>query len=511
MQMPHSLTLGDVASENRRSRPLATAVVDGEVRLTYEQLDARVDRLASVLRDEGVEVGDRLLWVGRNSFRILECLLAAARVGAVFCPVNWRQSADELTFVMDDFTPRVVIWEQAAVGDTAMAARGASATRTHWIRADGPADDNEYEARLSSVSTPDPAAEREIDPASPCLALYTAAFSGRPNAALLSHTGILTHNMSLALVRQIEPGFVYLNCGPLFHVGTMMFCTATFHLGGTNVFMPAFDAAEACRLVEAERCESMLLFPPMSDQLLEACADGRYDLSSLRAPAGSDAWNAAVTVDDSPWGRALGGYGQSEVGGMLTYGGLGLGGLGTHGRPSPFAQVRIVDPEGRELPPEEVGEIVARGPHVMYGYHERPELNTARRSGGWHHTGDLARREKDGTITFIGPKVRMIKSGGENIYPAEVERCITAHPDVAECAVIGVPDARWGQSVKAVVALRDGARVTEQDITDHCRDRIASYKKPQSVEFVDAVPRRGFTPDYDELDARFGGGGYPIF
>ncbi|MFD0034810.1 AMP-binding protein [Streptomyces sp. NPDC127172] len=508
MEMLHSLTLGDIARENRRSRPLSTAVVDGAVRLTYEQLDDRVDRLAQALAAQGVGAGDRVLWVGRNSFRVLESLLAAARIGAVFCPVNWRQSRAELEFVLKDFAPCVVLWE--GVDDSVAAARESAAPETLWARADGGERDNTYERWLAQPADA-PLPDTDVDPSSPCLALYTAAFSGQPNAALLSHTAVITHNLSLALMRQIEEGFAYLNCGPLFHVGTMMFCTATFHLGGTNVFMPAFDPAEACRLIEAERCQAMLLFPPMPDQLVEANSGGQYDLTSLRAPAGSDAWNAMITVDDSPWGRALGGYGQTEVGGMLTYSALGIGGLGTHGRPSPFLQVRIVGPEGRELPAEEVGEIVARGPHVMSGYYARPELNAARQSGGWHHTGDLGRREKDGTITFIGPKLRMIKSGGENIYPAEVERCINAHPAVAECAVIGVPDAKWGQSVKAIVVVQDGAQATQQEITDHCRERMASYKKPQSIEFVDAVPRRGMAPDYDELDARFGGGGYPIF
>ena len=194
---------------------------------------------------------------------------------------------------------------------------------------------------------------------------------------------------------------------------------------------------------------------------------------------------------------------------MLTYNALGVGGIGTHGRPSPVVQVRIVDPDDRELPDGETGEIVARGATVMNGYWSRPELNESRGRNGWHHTNDLGRRETDGTITFVGPKTRMIKSAAENIYPAEVETCISSHPDVAVCAVIGVPDPTWTQTVKAIVVTRDGRALTAGDVIEHCRERIASYKKPRTVEFVDALPRAGFAVDYDALDAQFGGGGYP--
>jgi acyl-CoA synthetase (AMP-forming)/AMP-acid ligase II len=146
---------------------------------------------------------------------------------------------------------------------------------------------------------------------------------------------------------------------------------------------------------------------------------------------------------------------------------------------------------------------------VMNGYHNRPELNAARQRDGWHHTNDLGRVEPDGSLTFVGPKGRMLKSAAENIYPAEVEACIASHPAVREAAIIGVPDERWVQSVKAVVVLHDGATATADDIIGHCRAHIASYKKPRTVEFVDALPRNGFFVDYEALDERFGGGGYP--
>jgi long-chain acyl-CoA synthetase len=216
-----------------------------------------------------------------------------------------------------------------------------------------------------------------------------------------------------------------------------------------------------------------------------------------------------VTLDDSPWASRPGGYGQTECMGMLSVNAWGGDSIGSSGRPSPIAQVRIVDPDGNEVAPGEVGEIVARGPSIMNGYLGHDELNAARQAGGWHHTNDLGRREADGSLSWVGPKARIIKSAMENIYPAEVEGALAQHPAVREAAVIGVPDPTWGQSVKAIVVLHEGQSATEQQLVEHCREIIASYKKPRSIEVVDALPRNGFAVDYDTLDERFGGGGYP--
>ncbi|MFG1690054.1 AMP-binding protein [Nonomuraea sp. NPDC049269] len=494
--MIHSLSLSDVLAEHARSRPQVTAVVDGETRLTYPELDARVSRLADALAAAGVAPGERVLWLGQNSHAVLELLLACSRLGAIFCPANWRQSADELRFVVEDLAPRVVVREPSDATD---ALESGTAL---WVRTG-----EEYERLVASGSPRDfpPAEDTE-----PVLALYTAAFDGRPNAALLSSAALLAHSVSLLVVRQMEPGFTFLNNGPLFHVGTMMFCLATLQIGGTNVFTPAFDAEEVCRLIDAERVTQAFLFGPMIDAVTKANTGGKYDLSSLRFVSHSAEWDAMITVDDSPWCRSkMGGYGQTEVGGMLTFLGLAPGAAGFAGRPSPLAQVRILAPDGSEVPAGEVGEICARGKTLFSGYFARPDLNAVKSAYGWHHTGDLGRREPDGTITFIGPRLRMIKSGAENVYPAEVERALKAHPAVADAAVIGVPDATWHQAVKAVVALKEGAEATADDLIDHVKDALASYKKPREVAFVDAIPKRGFTPDYDALDAAHGGGNYP--
>jgi long-chain acyl-CoA synthetase len=502
----HDLGLGDLLREHRRSHPQQTAAVCGEARLRYPELDDRVSRLADVLRRAGCGPGERVLWLGQNCHRLLEGLLAAAKLGAIFCPVNWRQSPEELAFVIDDAAARVVIWQEAEVGAAVSQARKSARGDARWIQHDGSGADG-YEALLAAASPADP--ESPVDPAEPLLLLYTAAFAGRPNGALLSHRALWLQSLVIGRVQEVDRSTVYLNCGPLFHVAALMTTLATFVWGGTNVFTPRVDAAELCRLVDRERCTAAFLMPPTMQQMVEANRERRFDLSSLRSLRALPAWNEMTSPDPSAWGRRPGGYGQTEAMGLVTLAALGADATGSHGRPTPLVAVRIVDPEGREVAPGEVGEILARGPTLMAGYWGRPEETARRQSGGWHHTGDLGRREPDGSLSFIGPRTRLIKSAAENIYPVEVEQCIARHPAVAACAVIGVPDPQWGQSVRAIVVLRAGARPSAEEIVEHCRAHIASYKKPRSVEFADELPRKGFAVDYEALDRRFGGGGYP--
>jgi long-chain acyl-CoA synthetase len=502
----HNITLGDVLRERRRDQPQKAALVCGADRYTYPQMDARVNRLARALLADGVGAGDRILWLGQNCHRVLECLLAAAKIGAIFCPANWRQTAEELAFVVDDVDARVVVWQDTEIGAATHQARELAAAKGRWLQHDSDGDDG-YEAFLASGTDDDP--ETPVDASDPVLMLYTAAFSGRPNGALLSHAAITTQDMVIGMLQEIDADYVYLNSGPLFHIATFMTTLATFHFGGTNVFTRRVDAEELCRIIAAERCTGAFVLPPTMDQMIDVNRDGRYDLTSLRTFAGKPEWTDMITVDSSPWAKRPGGYGQTEVMGMLTLNAWGASGTGSHGRPSPMVQVRIVDPDGNEVPEGETGEIVARGPTVMNGYWNRDAINRERQLGGWHHTNDLGRREADGSITFVGPRTRIVKSAAENIYPAEVEGCIQTHPAVKEAAIIGVPDPKWTQSVKAIVVLRDGQEASAEDIVEHCRAHIASYKKPRWVEFVAALPRKGWLVDYDALDAQFGGGGYP--
>jgi len=503
----HSLTLHDVLEEHRRSRPEHLAAVSEDLRLSYPQLADRVVRLANALQDAGVGRGDRILWLAQNDPGVLEGIIAAGMLGAMFCPVNWRQTADELAFVIDDLEPRVVVWQHAEIGAAAQAARAQATHRDAlWLALDGGDDAAGYEAFVANGAAA--ARSYNTDADLPALIIYTAAFGGRPNGAMLSQTAMLWQSLALIDIQDLSADTRFLNSGPLFHVGTLMVTLAVFHIGGSNVFIRRTDALQIAQAVHRHRCDYAFLMQSLCHELVALNHDGRFDFSGLRTASVSPEWDAMVTVVPA---RSLFGYGQTEVMGPVAWSYYGWGhNTGLNGRTGPVAQVRILGEDGGELPPGETGEICVRGPTVMHGYWRRPELNAQRQRDGWHHCNDLGRREADGSLSFIGPKVQMIKSGAENIYPAEVEGCLRAHPAVADCGVIGVPDATWVQSVKALVVLKPGAGAASEELIEHCRARIASYKKPRFVVFVDALPRTaGGALDYKALDAAHGGGGYP--
>jgi acyl-CoA synthetase (AMP-forming)/AMP-acid ligase II len=500
-----SLALGGVLREHARSRPAWTGTISGPERFTYSDLDRRVDRLAAVLREARFGPGDRVLWLGQNSHRALEALLAACRLGGFFCPANWRLNPGELAFAIGDCRPAVLLWQEAEIGESAREAIRLAGYRGPLICHDDPGPGG-YEGRLADASGP-PAEDPEVDPGSAAIMLYTAAFEGRPNGALISHDAVLAQSAVLAGAHAIGPGHAFLNSGPFFHVGTLMLAMATLVAGGCNVFTRRADPEEMLRLIEAEKVKGAYVVEPTLSRMVELNAGGRYDLSSLVTPPVGGAWDSMVNTTGSPWARRRGGYGQTEVFGVLTM--RCLGGMGNAGLPIPFAEVRVVDPEDAEVPAGELGEIVARGPVVTLGYWERPELNARRSRGGWFHTNDLGRREPDGSLSFVAPLGRLIKSGMENIYPSEVEACLKQHPAVAEAVVIGVPDPVWQQSVRVVVVLRPGATATEAGLIEHCRERISSYKKPKSVVFVESLPHREGALDYAAVNRQHGGGGYP--
>jgi acyl-CoA synthetase (AMP-forming)/AMP-acid ligase II len=502
----HSFTLGDLLREHRRSRSNFTAVVDNDVRLTYAELDIRVNRLASALRQAGVGPGDRIVWLGQNSFRILELLGAAAKLGALLVPANWRQSTGELRFVLDDLTPKVVVWQEEEVGDRVRPLTADPGRLGLWLRHDAGGPGSYEEFLATGTDTDDEATVAALDPV---LGMYTAAFDGQPCCAMLTHLGLLVHALTLARVGEISDTTVFLNSGPLFHIGTFMSTNAVLHLGGTNVITRRTDAAEICRLIESERCTRAFIMAPTVAEIRTVNSPLRWDVSSLWGSNDPDAWGMCTPTQSPSTGRS-GGYGQTEVIGTVTFYGLAHESVSIFGRPLPSVQLRIVDDAGAELPPGQTGEIVFRGPTVMAGFFNRPEVNRARLADGWLHTRDLGRREPDGSVTFVGPKLRMIKSASENIYPAEVERCLAEHPAVAAAAVLGVPDETWSQLVKAVVVLREGTSAGAEELIEFCRSRIASYKKPRQVVFTGSLPRTATGAiDRDVLDCQYGGGGYP--
>lgn len=499
-------SFGDMLREQARSRPQHIALVELDTRYTYAQLHQRINRLTHSLQQRGITSGSRLLWLGQNSHRVLELLGAAARLGAIICPANWRMTAAETVRTLNDFNPSIVFWQESEVGDIAREARTATDSgNATWIQHDG-SGDHSYEALISAGADEDD--EARVNPDLPLLAIYTAAFDGAPMAALLSHTTLMLQGLMNTQSQLIAETSSYLVSGPMFHVGVMMGTLATILAGGRCVFVSRPDAQTLLQVIDAERVTHAFLVQPTVEQMRQLNQEGRHDVSSLFTKADMSDWRMPMVMPaGAPLVAKLGGYGQTEIGGLSVL--LWLGGSGA-GRPAPFIQVKILDEEGNETPPDIPGEISVRGALVMNGYLGQTKENARRTRDGWHRTNDLGLRKADGSIVFVGPKTTMIKSGLENIYPAEVESCLRSHPAVADVCVIGVPDPTWSQNVKAVVVARPGAQVSADALIEHCRERIASYKKPKVVTFVDALPRNSAGGiDRAGVDAAHGGGNYP--
>jgi acyl-CoA synthetase (AMP-forming)/AMP-acid ligase II len=500
-------SLGDVLREHRRSRPHMLAAIDGDLRLTYAQLDERVNRLADALRKRGIGRNDRIAWIGQNSVKLMEILLAAAKLGALLWPANWRLTGAELQQLVDDFDPKLVFWQDAELGDIHRREARYRDDPGLKIQHDGVGEDS-FDRLLEEGADVDldvPIASDE-----PLLTLYTSGFDGRARGAMISHAALTMQSLVSAHGQAISESSRYLVSGPMYHMGVLMASLAAFFFGGTCVYVPRVEAANLLSLIERERVTHAYLPTPVLLQMRELNAAKPHDLSSLFSAIALSEWTGTLVMPPhAPMAKETGGYGQTEVSGFAVH--AALGGTGA-GRPYPFMQVRIIDEHGEDVPPGEVGEIAVRGPMVMCGYWNRPEENMARTAGGWYRTHDLGRRLDDGSICFVSPKTTLIKSGIENIYPAEVEACIRSHPAVADVCVIGVPDPKWDQNVKALVVLKQDTISTAEEIIAHCRASIASYKKPKIVTFVDALPRtQSGTIDRIACDAAHGGGGYPSY
>jgi len=505
-----SLRLDEVLEEHSRSRPHELAVVDGGMRFDYAEMTDRYHRLVQLMVARGVSAGDRVMWFGQNSFRVLELMVAAGRLGAMVCPVNWRQSVSELTFVIDDLAPALIVADPTEMADAVQQVRAFDPIGS-WLMVDDGAEG--YEAAVSAAR---PSADLEIEPsdAQPMLVMYTAAHDGRPNGALMTHRGLIAAAVLHGTMNgAFERRPVFLAASPLYHIATLMGCLSTFVLGGTNAYLPRVDAKEMRELIDREGCTWAYITGPTIGQLAEAAETADSSLSTLSTfkayIAADPRWAQLGTPSAAPWSLHPGSFGQTEMTGMITYTALGVGAAGAAGRTSPWCLTRLVDADGNEVAPGETGEITARGVTAGAGYWNRPELNAARCRDGWWHTNDLGRREADGSLSFVGPKTRMIKSGKENIYPVEVERCLREHPSIDDAAVIGVPDEVWEQSVTAIVVVRDGAQLSADEVIAHCRNSIASYKKPKAVHFAEALPKVNGQLDRDALDEAYGGGGYP--
>lgn len=499
-------TLWSIIERNARwSGTRSAFVFDGQVH-THAQYAARALRLAAGLAAAGVGRGDRVAVVAQNRPEYLDLYAAAARLGAIVVPVNWRLSAEEMAHAVTDTTPKLLLADPEY--QPALAAlRGRSPGLSGLYGYGGTAEGfTPYEALLQAGDEP-PAAGAAADDG--YVIIHTAAVGGLPRGALLSHAGLLAAGMQLINRWQLGPDDVNLGMLPLFHVSGLGQFLATLQAGGCTLLAQRFDPKAAARQIAEHRVTMFAEFAPMLGAILDAAQAEGSDLSSLRAVSGLDTPDTIARFQAAcPQADFWSGYGQSEVSGTATLARFRER-PGAAGRPALLTEVAVVDELDQPLPAGRSGEIVVRGPTVFLGYWNLEQDTREAFRGGWHHTGDLGRFDEDGYLWFQGrsPAKELIKPGGENVYPAEVERVLLEHPAIAEAVVFGVPDSEWGEAVRAVCVCRPGAAAPqEKELIEFVGARIARFKKPKRVLFVDALPRTAAgTPDRPAIRQAHGG------
>ncbi|WP_116245813.1 long-chain fatty acid--CoA ligase [Nocardiopsis sp. FIRDI 009] len=485
--------IGSWPARRARSSPERTAIVHGERSFTYAELHERVNRLAAALRRLGVRRGDRVAYLGANHPALLETLFAAGTLGAVFVPLNTRLAVPELAYMLDDSGARVLVYGAERAEEATALARRPDPRTLVTVGGSAPAGHEAYEELIASAPV-DPVDE-PVGLDDTCMIMYTSGTTGRPKGAELTHGNITWNCVNVLIDVDVTADEVTLVSAPLFHTAALnMTCLPTLLKGGRVVVEPGFDPERALALFATERISWMFGVPAMFDALTAHPGWADADLSSLRVlmAGGAPVSESTIAAYQERGLTFLQGYGMTETApGVLMLGAAdSVRKAGTAGRPSLFTDVRIVRPDLTDADPGEPGEIVVRGPNVMRGYWGRPD-DTARAhtADGWFRTGDVATGDPEGFVTIVDRAKDMIISGGENIYPAEVESVLHDHPDVLECAVIGVPDERWGEVGRAVVVPRPGTAPTEKDLLAHVEGRLARYKIPKSVVFTDALPR----------------------
>lgn len=459
-------------------------------RFSYAELNARANRVAHWLRRRGVGQGDRVSLLAHNSVAFADLLFACGKMGAVFTPLNWRLAPAELRTITADCTPKLLIFGPEFEG-TVREMGGATAAYVPVPLAEFTAAAAEGPAGMPAEDPPLPAG---LDGESPHCILYTSGTIGRPKGAIIPHRQVLWNAINTVISWELTATDVSPIFTPMFHAGGLfVFLTPLIYAGGRVVISPNFDAEESLRVVERERCTVVLGVPTLFKMWLESPVLPQIDFSHVRwfISGGAPCPRPLLAA----WREATGcvirqGYGLTEVGPncCVMSNEESVGKAGSVGKAIYHSEMRLVDEDGNDMAPGAAGELIIRGPHLFGGYLGDPQATNEALRDGWFHTGDMARRDEDGFLTIAGRFKDMIISGGENIYAAEVEAAFLEHPAVAECALIGQADDRWGEIGVLIVVPAPGERVSAEALLAFCRQRIARYKAPKRILFADALP-----------------------
>ncbi len=494
------MILGDIVRQNANKYPRKTAVVFGPVRLTFDDFSRRVNSVANALVALGMQPGDRVGIILDNCHQYVELYLAVVKAAGVAVPVNTALTAQEMAAILNNAEINALVFGKRFAPLVDSLLKELDSVKVLVVVGNSTKDASNYEQLVAQYPPTEPQVEvREQDVA--CL-LYTSGTTGLPKGAMMTHRAMIEVAINCINICRYQHDDVGLIMTPLFWAMAMMaHIVPLFYLGGTVVVTDNYATEAILELIQSEKVTSTAMAPPSVAAIIEHPQRSNYDLSTLRCvilggvPVPVEAHKRAIQALGNVFLKA---YGLSETGPVsclfpeeqVTEGPPELvKRLASCGRPAGNVELRVVDDEGRDTAPGQVGEVIVRGDNLMKGYWKMPQASEEALKGGYMHTGDLATLDEDGYLYLVGRKKDLIVSGGRTIYGVEVEEVISQHPHVTEAAVIGIPDEKLGEAVKAVVSIQKGAKVTAEDIMAFCQQRLPDYACPKSVVFVEKLPR----------------------
>ncbi|OGP88516.1 MAG: hypothetical protein A2156_03580 [Deltaproteobacteria bacterium RBG_16_48_10] len=503
------MILTETLKKAQKFFPQKQAIVCGEKRWTYQEFYDRIHRLSLCLKRLGVKKGDKVAILLPNCHYFLEAYYGITQIGAASVPINYRLSPGEVAFILQDSESKILISDPMFQGQID-SIRGEMKTieRIIWTGEENSSEtlDLNLEKALQKGSA-DPLPETSIGEEDIAQIYYTSGTTGRPKGVMLSHKNVTTHALGTIAEIHLTDQDVWIHVAPLFHLADAWATWAVTWVGGTHVLVREFNSKVVLELIEKERVTVTNLIPTMLNLMVNHPDSGKYDYRSLRillsggAPIAPEVVRKIVETFKCDYIQT---YGMTETSPYLT---LSL--LKDHLKKLPYedqlrfksktgrefiaVQLKVVNDGGHEIQKNEreVGEIIVKGDIVTKGYWKLPEETGKSIRDGWLYTGDLAIMDEEGYVTIVDRKKDIILTGGENVYSTEVENILYKHPAILECAVIGVPDSKWGEAIRGIVVLKPGQKATEDEIIQFCKDNIAHYKAPKAIDFIDALPKTG--------------------
>lgn len=482
-----NLSIYDIAEQKGKYFSKKKAFTSKRERIAYGDFISLVNYIAAGLKNEGMGVGDRIAILASNGIEFFALFFAAAKIGGIIVPLNYRLSKSELVYVLQNSEPLFLFVEEKFIELAESVLLEIPSVKKTFSMGKKIGHFQEFQSILHKDVMTD---NFSINGNNTFALIYTAALQGKARGAMISHRNLIISCLQMNNRLSLNENSVYLNLLPLFHIGGLLGSMMTFIAGGVNVFIEKFDLEEAVELIAKEKISYFFSFPPMLGNILDKVDNDSNDISNLKYVIGLEEIDTIKRLENCSNAKFWNVYGQTETAGFISSSPFDNR-PGVAGSLHPTAVIKIIDDYGQEVDLNESGEIVVRGPIICNGYWKLDTETEFLLRDDWLHTGDLGRIDEDGFLWYLGrkPEKELIKPGGENVYPKEVERVILEHPEIDEVSVIGVPDPKWGEGIKAICVLKDGAKISPEDISVFVGSKIAHYKKPQYVQFVSSLPK----------------------